>query len=116
MDELGALEPKVAALRPLQKRAEAIRTELKSVCTNPKKGARFSGERFTAEISEQEERREILSPEAVYKALGHARFLELAVIPVGALEEALPLQKFEPLVKLRHCGPRKVTIRPITEA
>lgn len=124
VDELGELnkvldqakaraKAELAKVDAQDRRAKEIREELLALHKDapPEAELTVEGKQFTAIISPQENKREIVaSTEKFYKLLGRAKFLDLWRPTLAALERVLSQEKFGECVKSERSGPRTITL------
>lgn len=110
VDELGPLLEQLDEAAPAQKRADAIKKELRGLFdgADAAKSSTIPGKVYTAIIScrRMENTVNVLK---LFKQIGVQAFLKICIVTVKALEETLPLAKREGLVHTDQSGSRTVT-------
>ena len=110
IDEYGELDRRVREFLPTLKAHEAARKIITSwYATEPgDQSFRAEGTLYAVQVGPRENRRRITDMLAVFKALGKSRFVELASIPLKALESCLTAEALGRFLTSERTGPRDV--------
>ena len=112
IDELGDLQKQIAAAAPLAKRAAAIRETILGWTKRQKAmaTATFEGKRYVAVVGGCQNKRTIKDLGKVFDRLGKKLFLEVCSVPLGAVEEHIPLPERPDYIEESATGPRRLEV------
>jgi len=112
IDELGDLQKQIAAVAPLAKRVTAIRETILGWTKGqkPLATATFDGKRYVAVVSACQNKRTIKDLGKVFDRLGKKLFLAVCSVPLGAVEDQIPLPERPDYIEETPTGPRRLEV------
>lgn len=115
IDELGDIRQRLAVVKPLAKRAEALRDIIVGWMAGKKPGATatFEGKRFRVVVGEQQNQRTVVNVGKLFDRLGRKRFLEVCSVTLKAVEESVAVPDRAEFIKEEQVGARKLEVVPI---
>jgi hypothetical protein len=118
VDEFGALETKLTALRPDIRRHEQLGKIIRGWYADLPANQAFSckGEKFVVVAGPREFQRVIRSMLDLFKLIGQKRFLEFCSLPLKVLESNATAAEMAKLVDTRQIGPRALQVAALDAA
>jgi hypothetical protein len=116
IDRYGELKRQVDAFKPTSDECDAYAKIIQSWAENEAadKALEYSGDSYTVQLKAREFARRVTSWARVFKLLGKAKFLELATITLGLIDENIPADKHKEFLIREQTGRR--TLKAIAKA
>jgi hypothetical protein len=114
VDEYGKLDAELAPAKARMKRLDDLAKQIRGWHQNTEAGMTVieQGDRFRVVVGPRAETTLLADANALYEALGHARFLELAKITLGGLESAVNGDQLAALTRKERIGSRSLKAVP----
>lgn len=113
VEELGALGSQLVTAKAVVKAYNRVRgkfLDLACAKTSPELGQVVIGDQYVATATACATQYTLQDAEAVYKALGRKRFMELVSFKVDDLKVNLTSTQFQQAMREDRIGPRRVTV------
>lgn len=114
IDEYGELDRRMQLAAPDQARYDALKRAIKSWLDRAPADAEgiLEGEVYRLHLSARERERRVRSMRALVEVIGLEKFLELASVPIGLLEDLLGKARVSALVVDTRTGSRRIKAVP----
>lgn len=110
VDEFGELERKVAEFKPTRDRHEALKKQIAGwfEATPADQPDQVEGQVYVVQASPRANQRLITSIPKLFRRLGQKLFLEVASIPLKAIDAHIPASEHESFIVEKRSGSRSI--------
>ena len=114
IDEYGALDAELAPAKARMKRLDELAKTIRAWHASSEAGLTVieKGEKFQVVVGPKAETTILAEGKALYEALGHDRFLAVAKVTLGALEDSLTDAQLVALTRKERTGTRSLKAIP----